>query len=179
VLNLGCFWTSSFDFHQLSQKFWQFLGVEFGMFLNFKFWFSSTISEVLAVFGCWIWHVFELQVLISINYLRSFGSFWVLNLACFLTSSFDFHQLPQNFWQFWGVEFGMFSSFSFDFQQLLQNLASYWKLKLSHLKRFSFDFKQLQHKKNSLFLGLTWREQNCTPKIGLLKIKRLHAHVHG
>jgi hypothetical protein len=28
---------------------------------------------------------------------------------------------------------------------------------------FSFDFKQL---KNSLFLRLTRREQNCTPKVG-------------
>jgi hypothetical protein len=165
VSNLAIFWASSFDFHQLSQNFWQFLGVEFGMFLsfkfwfpssiakfrqflgvefgmflNFKFWFPSTISEVLAVFGCWIWHVFELQVLIFINYLRSFGSFWVLNLACFWTSSFDFHQLSQKFWQFLGVEFGMFFNFKFWFPSTTSEFLAVLGCWIWHVFKLQFWF---------------------------------------
>jgi hypothetical protein len=142
------------------------------IFLSFfMFWFPSTVSEFLAVFGywifwhvlelssfdfhqllleiwqvfgCWIWHVFDLQVLISINCLRIFGSFGVLNLACFwASSSFDFHQLSHNIWQFWGVEFGMFSSFSFDFQQLLQNLASSWEVEFAIFKKLQFWFQTI------------------------------------
>jgi hypothetical protein len=57
-LNFDMFLSLSFDFHQLLREIWQYSGVEFGNF-------------------------FELQVLISINCLRIFGSFWVLNLECF------------------------------------------------------------------------------------------------
>ncbi len=151
---------------------------------------SINYCRILAVFRCWIWRFLELQVLISINCLRIFGSFLLLNLACFWASSFDFHQLSQNFWQFlvlnlacfwassfdfhellqnlgsfWVLNLACFWASSFDFQQLLQNLASSWKLNLPYFKSFSFDFKQLLHEKNSLFLRLTWKRAELHSKL--------------
>jgi hypothetical protein len=92
--------------------------------------------------------------LISINYLRSFGSFGVLNLACFQASVL----ISNNYCRIWPV------------------LGSWiWHiLKASVLIPNTYCMKKIP-----FFFRLTWREHNCTPKIGLLKPKRLHAYIHG